>query len=416
MNWYHNNLSAGRSCNDKMIPLEASVLIALLKAGILGEKPELKQFEDRLNSLDIQAVRALAVRHDVVLTVYMALPRENGEQTLQRLRAALRQDFAPTFAKTVNQDLEGRALLEAFEQASIDCIPLKGWGLRRYYADPMSRSMADLDILVREFHQQQIRDVMEKLGYTQDQALTWREAVYRKDPYLHVELHRRIAEDDGSVRAWEENIWNNASREGDMQHLFCLSDEDFYLLHLLHMHKDFRNGVLGFRRLADTWIFRKKHPKLDEESLHEALRKMGLEVFAQRMETLSQVCFEGKPLDPDSEILLRFSMKSSVCGEKKCFKMGNAALQQERGSGAAKMRAVLNLAFPSLGRMKARFPLLEKWPVLLPFCWIFRIMRQLVRSPAEQIENLNYTEISEEEIREMRRVFRAGGVLPEEKE
>ena len=118
MNWYHNNLSAGRSCNDKMIPLEASVLIALLKAGILGEKPELEQFEDRLDSLDIQAVRALAVRHDVVLTVYMALPRENGEQTLQRLRAALRQDFAPTFAKTVNQDLEGRALLEAFEQAT----------------------------------------------------------------------------------------------------------------------------------------------------------------------------------------------------------------------------------------------------------------------------------------------------------
>jgi hypothetical protein len=396
--------------------LEASVLFALIKAGILGEEPELEQFEDRLDSLNVQAVRALAVRHDVVLTVYAALPKEKGEQPLQRLCAVLRQDYAPAFAKSVNQNLEGQALLDAFEQAGIDCIPLKGWVLRELYADPMSRSMADIDILVREFHQRQIRGVMEKLGYTQEQELTWREAVYRKDPYLHVEIHRRIAEDAGSVRAWEEKLWNEVSREEDRQHLFCLSDEDFFLLHLLHMHKDFRNGVLGFRRLADMWIFRKKHPKLDEESLREELRKMRLDTFAQRMEMLSQICFEGKPLNPDSELLLRFAMKSGVFGEERSFKVSNAALRKERSHGATKTRAVLYLAFPSLGRMKARFPILEKWPILLPFCWAVRIIRQLVRSPAEQIRNLNYSEVSEEEIREIRRVFRAGGVLPEEKE
>jgi hypothetical protein len=59
--------------------------------------------------------------------------------------------------------------------------------------------------------------------------------------------------------------------------------------------------------------------------------------------------------------------------------------------------------------MKAQFPVLNKWPVLLPFCWLKRIF-SLMRYAKENASKLDYRNVQQKDYDEMKEFFRAGGI------
>lgn len=52
------------------------------------------------------------------------------------------------------------ALLDAFEEEGIDCLPLKGIWMKQFYPDPSLRMMADLDILYRPEQLKKVESVL----------------------------------------------------------------------------------------------------------------------------------------------------------------------------------------------------------------------------------------------------------------
>lgn len=52
------------------------------------------------------------------------------------------------------------ALLDAFEEEGIDCLPLKGIWMKQFYPDPSLRMMADLDILYRPEQLEKVESVL----------------------------------------------------------------------------------------------------------------------------------------------------------------------------------------------------------------------------------------------------------------
>ncbi len=75
-----------------------------------------------------------------------------------------------------------------------------------------------------------------------------------------------------------------------------------------------------------------------------------------------------------------------------------------------KIRSFTDAVFLSWDRMKAHFPILRKYPFLLPVMWVKRISGFL-RHADKYVSKLDYTNISESDFQRMKTIFKAGGIM-----
>ena len=355
------------------------------------------QTEETAEPEDLKSVAGYVVRTGILLTVYHSLPPELQEELKRKYNAALKQSIV--------QDYEGERVLGALGAAGMKCIALKGWEFRKLYPQTTMRQMSDLDILVKPYDYGKIRTEMEKLGFQSKKESSWKhDSFIRKD--VNVEMHKRLTDDSGQIRKWEQDMWTRTP-EMDGMGIFRMSPEDFHIFHFIHMYKDFLNGRFGLRRIADTWLLRKL--PADTERVKAELQSFGMGTFYERMTGLSRAAMGEEPLDDDCEHLLRHAFAYGLNGTDKSYKAGRIT---RMGSSlrSGRIHSALAAVFLPYKRMKAHFPVVEKWPVLLPWCWLRRIFQLLRKNKKKKLLKLDYRNIQEEDVEEMKRFFEAGGV------
>lgn len=335
-------------------------------------------------------------RNGILLTVYNALEQEMKNDLAQRYHIALKQSFL--------QNYEGEQALAALSDAGMNCIALKGWEIRKLYPNMNSRQMADLDILVKPYNYASVKKTMEKLGYRGKSESSWKHDSFIKGE-VHIEMHKRLTDDSNSIQRWESEMWSKAIRVRD--NIFKMSPEDYYVFHFVHLHKDFMNGSLGLRRIVDTWLLQKQ--MFDRDAVNNELEKFGLRTFHDRLVELSRAVMGEIPMDENCEILLSHAFKHGIYGSEVSYKAGRiAAMGKDIKSG--KRSSAINAVFLPYKRMKAQFPVLEKYPILLPWCWTRRIVHFLRGDLKKSRARLDYSNINEDDYQEMKRFFDAGGV------
>lgn len=337
-------------------------------------------------------------RGGILLTVYDVLP--------DFYRQKLKELYSTMIRQAVLQNYEGEQVLQALSSEGLDCIALKGWELRRLYPKMTMRQMADLDILVRPYEYQRIRSIMENLGALGEEESSWKHDSFIKDG-VHFELHKRLTDDSDRIQTWEGRMWSRAIRLRD--HVYEMSPEDYYVFHFVHLHKDFMNGSLGLRRIADTWLLQKQ--KVDRSAVRAILDEFGLLTFHDRMVKLSLVAMGEAEIDENCEIMLKHAFTHGIYGSDISYKAGRIA-KMGKSMRTGKIRSAFAAAFLPPQRMKAQFPVLKKWPVLLPLCWGKRIVRLLHDNVKENGARLDYSKISDADYREMKLFFEAGGTAP----
>ena len=345
---------------------------------------------------DTQQLLRCIQKNGILLTVFQSLPPALQEPLRTRYYAAVRQ--------AVLQSCEGERVLQALSEAGLDCIALKGWELRKLYPNTTMRQMADLDILVKPYEYSRICAAMEKLGYRGEGESSWKHDSFRKGE-VHIEMHKRLTDDSGAIQAWERELWSRAERvEG---RVYRMAPEDFAVFHFVHLHKDFMNGSLGLRRIADTWLLSRQ--PTDTEQVKRRLETFGMGRFYERMLHLARASLGEEEADPGAELLLAHAFTYGIYGSDRSYKAGRiAAMGGSLRSG--KLRSAIAAVFLPYSRMKAQFPILQKHPLLLPYCWLKRIVRFLRGDRKRSRVRLDYTGIREEDYREMKRFFEAGGV------
>ena len=114
--------------------------------------------------------------------------------------------------------------------------------------------------------------------------------------------------------------------------------------------------------------------------------------------------------DENSQILLSHAFAIGIYGNGKSYKTGRIVAMSKNGNiKYGKMKSLISAVFLPIDRMKAQFPVLVRWPVLLPYYWTKRIIHFLCGNMEKNKSMLDYRNISDDDYQEMRAFFKAGG-------
>lgn len=377
---------------------EQRLIISLLRKS-LNQDEKIKIDEN----IDILSVERIIINNGILLTVY---PTICTLSSLDYLKNRLYLQYISQLRQSAEQKHEGTRVLQALEKAGFDCMTLKGWNLRNLYPIYSMRQMVDIDILIRPYAFNKIKEIISNLGFDSGKESSWKHDNFTKEE-VELEIHKRLTDDSGVIQRWEKRIWDRALSESE--HIYKMSPEDFYIFHFIHLHKDFLNGSLGLRRIVDTWLLMNM-PRNDELVTLE-LKSFNLETFRERMEKLARIVMGNEEMDDNSDVLLAHAFRYGIYGTKKTYKTGRIAAMSIHGDlRQGKLKSLIAAIFLPFSRMKAFFPIIERYPVLLPYYWCKRMGELLKKDFRMFADRLDYSEINEEDYQEMKIFFNAGGV------
>ena len=352
-------------------------LLLLIQASINGQ--HIIQYDD---SIDVTELTSLMRKNDLILLLYPILD-EQPDKRWKIMADELKKEYNKSLHKSLFQQNDIEIFLREMESRKEPCLPLKGWIMREYYPDVFLRGMIDFDVLVKNFEREKYRDIMESLGYRLYEIDEGQHDVYYKEPYTVIELHMslsslKLENQKPNIDFWLRNIWDKCFLQNGTTGIYCLTKEDFYIYHIIHMYKHITMGFCGIKPLIDIYLFLKKQEDtLDWKDVNGTLDNLGLLDFEKRMKQLSKVCFSSDyiQLSKDMNKMLKF-----ICGDNSSISktvglLGRMELKEKNSYLKKKLTMIFNTIFLPLNEMTIRFPILKKFPFLLPICWILRIFK-----------------------------------------
>ena len=260
----------------------------------------------------LEEVYAFAGYHKISAAVGMALKSagDRSRQTVEAVGRAVRR--ATVFANAWNE------LRTELEEEQIWYMPLKGAVLQDYYPAFGMREMSDYDILIDPDRADDVKEIMESLGYTTEHFGGGTHDVYHRKPVLNFEIHKALF---GTVHKKEfyEYFLHIKDRlircEGNA---YCLSPEDFYLFMIAHEYKHYAGAGTGLRSLMDTYMYLTVE-KPDLSFIEQEAEKLGIADFEKLNRSLSLHLFgeEGllpRELPEAERDLLKYILTSGTYG------------------------------------------------------------------------------------------------------
>ncbi len=353
-----------RESGDRM---ETDDLIYLVSCAVNGTTPDAK----RTAGMDPDAICRLAARHRIAATVAPALEAAGirDKRFADAGKACL--------LKSAVLDREMTSLFRELDAAGIWHMPLKGIVLQRLYPMYGMRQMADCDILFDGERAEDVRTVMEKLGFRQKQSSAGYHDVYRKEPAIVFEMHRTLFSTGphDKLDVYYRDVKSRLLGSGFEKHL---SPEDFYLYMTAHEYKHYSGGGTGLRSLLDTYLFlRNNEPDMNYVKTEAA--KMGIAGFEAANRSLAQRLFSGKELSEADREMLDYILSSGAYGTA-VHQVENAMARQKQGRlgyTLRRFRVPFSRKNGSYAAYAAMYPFFYRHRLLLPFLPFWRLFRSI---------------------------------------
>lgn len=289
------------------------------------------------------------------------------------IKAKFTKKLYERIAVSENQSIEIDKLLAAFVDNEIYHMPMKGVVLNDLYPSNDMRFMADADILIKNEQYEKINEIMLELGYTKEEEGPI-EYNYMKPPFVHIELHKYpVALSSEDLFEYYGDGWKFAQKT-DIPYRYDFSIEDHFFYVFTHFVRHYRDAGAGIKSIIDIWLYLKKHPEMNWEYINEQAKSVNMDVFLNNLIKLTTVWFEQQPFDELTSDMTIFILNSGTFGTVKNRMSATSVRDNKNIKTAGKFR-YLRFAFPPYRKMKGIFPVLEKLPFLLPFFWVFRVIR-----------------------------------------
>ena len=346
-------------------------LFAALRYELAGVLPEGFSF-DGADADFLGALYHYANRQEVAHLVGDALERlgvlENAaDETAELYRR--RMAVAAYHAEQQRQVFE--EVKNAFENAEIPYLPLKGLVIRPLYPEPWMRTAGDLDILVKDEDLARAEKCLLELGARRTKEGK-HDISYFFPTGVMIELHYQLLEDkraNGAKEALEE-IWQHTERVSKERVEYRMEGAWLYYYHLVHAAKHLQEGTCGIRPFLDLWVI-EHNMELDAAKCKKLLAEQGLSAFANEAEKLSKVWLGGGAGDEWTTSLEAFLLAGGTFGSEATKRSIKTA-----GKGR-KLRYYFFKVFLPYAELKVSYPMLERYPILFPFLQIKRWFRIL---------------------------------------
>ena len=347
--------------------METQNLIYLISCAVNGVKPD----PERVAGMDMDAIYTLASRHMLAATVAPAL-KAAGIQD-KRFAKALEHSAL----KSSTMDMEMDALFAELDAAGIWHMPLKGTVLQHLYPVYGMRQMSDHDILFDAERAEDVKTIMERLGFSTEYFDEGNHDVYHKEPVSNFEMHRELfgPSHDEKLYEYYKDVQNRLLGEGYEKHL---NPEDFYLYVTAHEYKHYSSRGTGLRSVVDTYVYLQK-TKLDMDYVTAEAEKLGMAEFEAANRSLAQHLFSGVELTEADKKMLDYVMSSGVYGT-----IVHSVENKMRKNGWDKLRYALGRFFVPVSRKNrdyaayaGQYPFFYKHKILLPLLPFYRTIRAM---------------------------------------
>lgn len=359
-----------------------SAWLHLLSCALNGSQPN----RALLSQISPQALYQLAGAHKMLALTAFALNRagiheSHFEQAKQKAKRRL-----------ALFEMERKTIFRAFEQANLRFCPLKGILLADDYPALGMREMSDNDVLCDGARMEDVKTIMQSLGYRCESYGEGHHDIYTKEPCLQFEMHRTLFEPERmpEYAAYYADVFAKLQPVGGCE--YRLSDEDFYIFMLAHEYKHFSHNGTGLRPLADVYVFLRAHGSMNWRYIASELSKLRLSDFESHNRTLANKVFSGAALSEDETEQLLVYLDSSLYGsvERRDYNKMSRALGGRDDKGE-KARYLFRRVFLSGEELKTNYPFFYRHKVLLPVLYVYRPIKGAIRRPGHILREAKNT-------------------------
>lgn len=330
------------------------------------------------NDLQWEAVYNLSVAHSITNLIAYAVIC--GKYLVpDKIKAAYLKSIQACAVIDENQKKSAEKIFACFEEKNLDYMPLKGILLKDIYPSSDMRVMGDLDILIKKENLAAYDSVMRELGYTfSHESVT--EYVFEKPPFMYVELHKyMINPANKDLYKYYGTGWQLALEDSKCK--FKMSIEETYIYTLAHLAKHYRSYGIGIKHFVDIWMLRKKYTDMDMNYIEEHLKKLNLYEFEKNVFKLVKSWFDGDHGDSVTKDMTEFVISSGTFGTAINGLSSKSAGENynQKGKIFGKIYLYGKLFFEDKDVMKKNYPILVRFPVLLPVFWVYRCISNFSR-------------------------------------
>ena len=287
--------------------------------------------------------------------------------------------------KNVLMDVEREEIIAFFEEKNIWYLLLKGLIIREYYPNPALREMSDNDILVDRKYMKDIYDFMVGRGYSIKGYGTSNHDEYLKKPADNFEMHRALFDKD-DYESWNnyfDNVFDKLTKKSENSLEYVFKEEDFYIYFMVHTYKHYASGGMGLRTILDVYLYLRKNKELDFSYVEKELgklniadfekqfRKLCFDVFSVNESDAKADWYEGLPTDEKN--MLDYIMGAGTYGNFDNLVANK--LGDDDDVKKSKFKYVFRRVFPDYKSFKKYHPLICRYKVLVPFGYLFRIIK-----------------------------------------
>ncbi|MCX8128937.1 MAG: nucleotidyltransferase family protein [Clostridia bacterium] len=373
--------------------IDQQVLVYLLSLAIRGKRPQ----DFVIGEADWKSIFEQAVSHDVYALMYPAVKDLSPEYGPDR-DLMLKWERAVLFAgMTQIQHMEKLGeVFRCFNDAGIPVVALKGIVLRELYPQPELRTMADVDILVRDEHKKRAKNLLLCMGYVEDDS-DFKHTVLRYAD-LVIELHNMLMSHESlkAAECFEKSIWSStAPAQINGMPVLLLSSDDSLLYMFLHLAEHIASYGFGLRQLCDIVIFIESYKdKLDWDYLYSHIKAFGIERFVFAVFVTCHKLF-GMELPnglfcrevadhPYLEVFINDILSGGVHGHTDFSRhIGNSLLRYVNYDGSenssGKIKYYISFLFPTADRLRKRYSYARRSPFLIPAAWLHRLLYNICR-------------------------------------
>ena len=355
-----------------------SELITLLKDARLDRTSESIK-------LDYQKLFDLANQHQISALIYNQI--YNFDDFPEEIKQRWKRDALKINAFQTRKTMKILQIYRQFLKQGLKVLIVKGLVCRSLYPQPDNRQSNDEDLYVQKEEHEAVKDILLKNNFTvvsdSDDVTTFIDPVSGLSIELHTALFSLESKAYGNYQRYFDQAFDECIvHRIDGVEVYSLEYTQHLLFLILHFVKHFFHGGVGIRQVVDIVMYSEAYgDKVNWNGLYDILKDLNIYVLITNLFAMAHDLLEfdytkikvPECIDKsDYQDLFEDIMDAGIFGQSSSERIHSATITLNTISDGK--TSVLKSIFPSLKEMQGKYKYLNKYPVLLPFAYLSRIV------------------------------------------